>query len=222
MARAAFLLICILSLSGCGAMALTVVGANVATLVHADKTIPDIVLSEQRGQNCSLLHASRDQPYCQSAPPDPTEVLAELANNRYCYRTLGRIDCYDRPDFLASGLTRVNFANGFLPASRTPGTLAQRPGDGHPMAGIPARAAPATMPETTAMSPKVSNPAVKDGSKDTPSQMEKMGGEQAFPPKDAAAMAPPTATPASVETGRTGTPVAQIPPLAAIPGQGTY
>ena len=140
MARAAFLIACLLGLSGCGFMAATFVGANVVTVIHADKTIPDMVLSARRGKNCSLLHASRNQPYCQSAPPDPTEVLAALADNRYCYRTLGRIDCYNRPDFLASGLTRVNFATGCLPANREPAPLAQRQAKGVPMAGIPAPA----------------------------------------------------------------------------------
>ena len=68
MARAAFLLISLLALSGCGALAITFVGANMATVIHADKTIPDMVLSARSGKNCSLLHASRNEPYCQSAP----------------------------------------------------------------------------------------------------------------------------------------------------------
>jgi hypothetical protein len=205
MARAAFLLISLLALSGCGALAITFVGANMATVIHADKTIPDMVLSEQSGKNCSLLHASRNEPYCQSAPPDPTEALAVLANNRYCYRTLGRIDCYNRPDFLASGQTRVNFANGFLPAGREPAPMAQRRAKGVPMAGIPApaEAIPAA-PAAAAMS-----------AKEAPAPL-------AAPAQAAKAATANVPVQKRIDPRLTGTPVAQVPPPAALPGQGTY
>ncbi len=195
MARAALLLACLLGLSGCAAVAGTIVGANVATVIHADKTIPDIVLSEQRGENCSLLHAARNEPYCQPAPPDPAETLAALANNRYCYRTLGSIDCYDRPDFMASGQTRVNFAAGFLPASRDPA----------PLAGIPAQAA---KDETNSV-------PIASGALTPPAKAARTKGESAAGDTHAAA-------PAKTDPRLTGTPLAQVPPLVTLPGQGTY
>lgn len=199
MSRTALLLACLLGLPGCTAVAGIFVGANVATLIHADKTIPDIVLSEQRGTNCSLLHAARNEPYCQAAPPDPVETLAALANNRYCYRTLGRIDCYDRPDFMASGQTRVNFATGFLPAGR----------DTAPLAGI---AAPAAKDETksAAIASSALPPPAKAAMAEPEAEAEGAAGDTA------------TTAPAKIDPRLTGTPLAQVPPLLTLPGQGTY
>ncbi len=203
MARTAFLLICLIGLAGCEAMAVTFVGANMATLMHADKTIPDIVLSRQHGKNCSLLHAERNQPYCQSEPPDPRESLAALAATRYCYRTLGGIDCYERPDFLASGHSRVHYAAGFLPAQAQPAPVALRHGVGSAMAGIPASAEPVAAPRSA--NPPMSS-AVKSAA---PEGAAATGG----PATGAArAKAPTPAIP----------PTAEVPPLAALPGQGTY
>ncbi len=243
MARAAFLLACLIGLSGCEVMAVSFVGANMATLIHTDKTIPDIALSSQRGKDCSLLHASRNEPYCQSAPPDPTDTLAELADNRYCYRTLGRIDCYDRPDFLASGHTRVNFATGYLPSNREPASMAQRQAKGVPMAGIPAPAEPPLLaspaPTPAASSGKASGPAVKSSRKSMPAAKDtkkapaalaapiskkKKAGKATPPHKDAAV---PTkvslaATAVPDDPRIPGIPLAQVPPLVTLPGQGTY
>ena len=219
MARTAFLLACFLSLSGCGTAVLTFVGTNMATVVHAENTIPDIILSSRSGKNCSLLHASRNEPYCQSAPPDPTKVLAELASNRYCYRTLGRIDCYTRPDFLASGYTRVNFATGYLPDIRTPAPKELRSGKHVSMAGLPGPAeAIAAPPAAASAAPPAAvtqgtmgpNPAVKAVAEDVPGQ------------RDAAPRAPSAVPPDLMDPGLTGTPVAQVPPLGALPSEGTY
>ena len=116
MTRTALLLACLAGLSGCAEMGLVFVGANMATIIHADKTIPDFAISAQKKQNCSLLHAAKNEPYCQPLPEDPRRALADLAATRYCYRTLGTITCYDRPDYMASAETRVRFDNGFLPA----------------------------------------------------------------------------------------------------------
>ncbi len=229
MARAAFLLACLLGLQGCGFAALTFAGANVATVIHADKTIPDMALSAQREENCSLLHASRNEAYCQPAPPEPEEALAALANKRYCYRTLGRIDCYNRPDFLASGHTRVNFTTGFLPAGEASALTTQRQTKGVPMAGIPAPAEAAA--ESQAASPP-SPPATKNAPKRPPGGKNAKGAPAALSPpalaaKTADEAAPPqkgtpVTSPALAGPGITGTPVAQVPPLDTLPGQGTY
>lgn len=186
MTRAALLLACMCLLSGCDGLAIAFVGANMATVIHADKTIPDIALSSQRQKNCSLLHAARNEPYCQDPPPDQTEVLAELAGNRYCYRTLGGIDCYERPDFLASGLTQVDFTAGYLARPDASMPMAKKKAPLPVMAEVPAPAA-----EPTAGT----EPAVSD-------------------PKEA--MAAPT------RPERVPPALAQVPPLAVEPGQGTY
>ena len=244
MARAAFLLACLIGLSGCEVMAISFVGPNMATLIHADKTVPDIALSKKWDKNCSLLHTSRNEPYCQSAPPNPTDTLAELADNRYCYRTLGRIDCYDRPDFLASGHTRINFATGYLPPDREPASMAQRQAKGLPMAGIPAPAEP--IAEPMAASPALAStpaptsatapsPAVKEGQKSMPAgkdakktpadlttpRPKKMAADEPMPAHKDKAMSL-AAAPVPNNPKIPGIPVAQVPPLAALPGQGTY
>jgi len=120
MTRTALLLGCLLGLSGCAASAVFV-GANMATLMHGKKTIPDFAVSAQKKQNCSLLHASRNEPYCQPTPADTSrQALAVMAESRYCYRTLGGVSCYDRPDYVASSQTRVDFAAGYVPEPQGP------------------------------------------------------------------------------------------------------
>ena len=113
MTRTALLLACLVGLSGCAEAGLVFVTANMATVIHADKTIPDFALSGQTKQNCSLLHAAEGEPYCQPPPQDARQALADLAAIRYCYRTLGDIICYDRPDYMASAETRLRFDTGF-------------------------------------------------------------------------------------------------------------
>lgn len=117
MTRIAFLLACLVALSACelgGAF----VAANVVSIVHTDKTLVDHALSRSKEQDCSLLHAADNEPYCQPAEPvGPREEVAAMAFTHYCYRTLGGVSCYDRPDYAASGQTRVDFAYGISPAT---------------------------------------------------------------------------------------------------------
>jgi len=49
-----------------------------------------------------------------------------LSASLYCYRTLGGISCYDRPDYMASQ-TRLNYAHGYLPSAAPRGTIADAP-----------------------------------------------------------------------------------------------
>ncbi len=219
MARGVFLLACLIGLSGCEVVALTA-GANLVTLMHADKTIPDIVLSNQRGKNCSLLHAERNEPYCKDTPPEPREVLADLAANRYCYRTLGAIDCYERPDFLASGHTRIEFANGYLPVRDAPAAVALRQGGGLPMAGIPAPSGPPSGPTASPSDPKAASTATS-----TTPTITAPGTDQTAaltPPAPAAAKPGPSLAAAPPAVSLTGAPSVKVPPLASLPGQGNY
>ncbi len=203
MTRAALLLACMCLLSGCEGLVVAFVGANMATVIHADKTIPDIALSNQRQKNCSLLHAARNEPYCQDPPPDQTEILADLAANRYCYRTLGGIDCYERPDFLASGLTQVDFTAGYLARPDGSAPMAKKKAPPPAMAEVPPPAAElAASAEPAAPEPKEAMAA-------------------STPPPAPMALAPdeaPTAKPPHPDRAA----LAQVPPLVAEPGQGTY
>lgn len=209
MTRAAILMACLFALSGCGGMMLTFAGANLVSVIHSDKTLPDFAISGETGKNCTLLHAARNEPYCQSPLPDQTEVLADLAANRYCYRTLGGIDCYDRPDYVASGLTRIEFAAGYLdqPGGRAPNVAKD----------VPAPMAQAD-PPTPAPNPAPAKPPVKVLAK--------------APPRARAAAPPPvpspSATPGVPTPDRVSATLAQVPPRAKVPplglepGQGTY
>ena len=166
MARTVFLVLSLFGLAACDPFTGTLVAANMATLMHGDKTIPDYVFSSHTRQNCSLLHASRNEEYCQDDPPSDTEALAALNANRYCYRTLGGIDCYDRPDFLAGGQTRVNFAaGGYLPDRNNPVPLELRDTNGLAMSGIPAPVAeiPGARPAQPVMAKAPVDPAKKPG-----------------------------------------------------------
>ncbi|MFQ5775816.1 MAG: hypothetical protein ACE5GS_14940 [Kiloniellaceae bacterium] len=135
MTRSALLLTGLLALSGCGSAGLAFGGANLATLIGGDKTIPDYAVSRVAKQDCSLLHAARNEPYCQGPSRDPRAELAALSATMYCYRTLGGVTCYDRPDYAASSQTRVNFAYGLAPRLAAP--PAAGPADAPPVAALP-------------------------------------------------------------------------------------
>lgn len=64
---------------------------NSATVVGTDKTIADHVISLASGKNCSTVRLERGLEYCleDEAVPKP---------DVYCYRELGGVTCYDKPD----------------------------------------------------------------------------------------------------------------------------
>ena len=222
MTRTAFLLASLLGLSACDPVTMFA-GANMATVVHSGKTIPDFILSSQSKKNCSIVHASRNEEYCQDHPPSQKEALAALADTRYCYRTLGGIDCYDRPDFLASGLTRVEFtAGGYLPEGSEPAPLALRDPPGLAMGGIPAPAGPLE-PEPVA-APDQPQPQAQ-----TESESGAKPGATGTPPASLIRSAPAGGTSlAQVPQAQvrpvqvSPAPRTAVPPLAPLPGQGTY
>jgi hypothetical protein len=93
----------LLSLSGCsglGASADTAVmgGGTVAplmaldgaTVIMTDKTISDHLISIASGKNCSTVRTELGMHYCEEDEPKGEAAV-------YCYRTLGSISCFDRP-----------------------------------------------------------------------------------------------------------------------------
>ncbi len=64
---------------------------NAAFLVNTDKTMEDHVISATSGKNCSSVRAGTGRSYCEEDELNPSPSV-------YCYRTLGSITCYDRPD----------------------------------------------------------------------------------------------------------------------------
>ena len=90
MHRLAISLIATLFLTACG-LAPQFAGADGAAIIASDKTIIDHVVSFTTGKNCSTLRSSQDLTYCEEDQIDPQPVL-------YCYRDLGKVSCYSRPE----------------------------------------------------------------------------------------------------------------------------
>ncbi|MEX0758745.1 MAG: hypothetical protein WD100_04110 [Tistlia sp.] len=82
-------------LAGCGPESLITTGLGIASLKTTRKTLPDHAIGLVTDQDCSTLRAQRGDAYCLT----PEEMEARIpAQPEFCYRTIGGIDCYDRPD----------------------------------------------------------------------------------------------------------------------------
>jgi hypothetical protein len=83
-------------LSGCGLYSAApgavapLAAAEGLTVIGTDKTIGDHIVSYQRGKNCSTIRVQTGRTYCEE---DERVGLEEI----YCYRTLGQINCYQKP-----------------------------------------------------------------------------------------------------------------------------
>jgi hypothetical protein len=128
MTRLPLLLVALLGLAGCDpATTATIAGASLVSLIYTDKTLSDHAASQAFDENCSVLHTVDRKPYCQEIPAeDQGQGMASLSASLYCYRTLGGVSCYDRPDYMASQ-TRLNYAHGYLPPTAPGGTILEAP-----------------------------------------------------------------------------------------------
>lgn len=129
MTRAAVLVASLLVLAGCGGTGVVLAGASLATLIHTDKMPVDHLAGYVTEKDCSVLHTVEKEPYCQETGPDGHARLAAMSARLYCYRTLGGVSCYDRPDYSASSQTRLDYA--YRPDARPP------PPDQSPLAALP-------------------------------------------------------------------------------------
>lgn len=64
---------------------------DVLTVVGTDKSIIDHAVSYSSGKDCSYVYVEKGNHYCKE---DEVQVKPQV----YCYRTLGRATCYERPD----------------------------------------------------------------------------------------------------------------------------
>ena len=87
MIRAALLLAVALPLAACDSLFMVEGGTAVVT----GKRLSDQAISLASGKNCSVNRISQGLTYC-------VEDEAVPAQNLYCYRTLGEVSCYNRPD----------------------------------------------------------------------------------------------------------------------------
>jgi len=82
--------------AGCGEL-IAIEGASV---MISDKTVEDHIISYTSGKNCSTIREQRGLTYCEEDQPNHTA-------NVHCYRTLGNVTCYDRPDPYPGGAQKV-------------------------------------------------------------------------------------------------------------------
>lgn len=95
MKRLSCLLVLLGLLTGCGPETLVSTGLGVASLKTTRKTLPDHAIGLVTNQDCSSLRAARGDAYCLT----DAEMQARIpAQPEFCYRTIGGIACYDRPD----------------------------------------------------------------------------------------------------------------------------
>ena len=59
--------------------------------VGTGKTVSDHLISFASGMNCSTIRSNTGRTYCEEDEPNPTSKV-------WCYRTIGKVVCYDRPD----------------------------------------------------------------------------------------------------------------------------
>ena len=72
-----------------------------ATVIGTKKTISDHVVSLASGKDCSIIRKDRGLTYCVEDEP-------VITPNIYCYKTLARVTCYDRPDPHHGGYQKVD------------------------------------------------------------------------------------------------------------------
>ncbi|MCG8511833.1 MAG: hypothetical protein MI741_21670 [Rhodospirillales bacterium] len=80
----------VLVMSGCTFLPEATV-ANTATVIGSDKTFADHVISLASGKNCSTVRVERGLEYCEEDEVIPKPDV-------YCYRELGGVTCYEKPD----------------------------------------------------------------------------------------------------------------------------
>ena len=105
----------LLGLNACGGeVGLAMMGASLATLIHTDKTVVDHAVGYSTDRDCSVLYLARDEDYCKPLEPIEPSQVAYMSAALYCYRTLGGVSCYDRPDYTASSQTRIVFGDTLI------------------------------------------------------------------------------------------------------------
>ena len=105
----------LLGLSACGGdVGLAMLAASTATFIHTDKTVMDHAVGLSTDRDCSVLYLARDQDYCKPQVPIEPGQVAYMSQALYCYRTLGGVSCYDRPDYTASSQTRIVFGDTLI------------------------------------------------------------------------------------------------------------
>lgn len=85
--------------------------AEFATTAATGKPLSDHVFSAVSGKNCSTIRKNTGQNYCaeDDIPPPP---------NLYCYRTIGNVTCYEKPDPHKGRYSKVGENSTSLPVEK--------------------------------------------------------------------------------------------------------
>ena len=79
------------------------------------RSLPDMLVSAARGQDCSIVRLEQGKSYCRPADPPP-------APQPFCTRSLAVVDCWSNPQALTG--PRIPVADG--PSALTPTQEAYR------------------------------------------------------------------------------------------------
>lgn len=88
--RMAFLIAGLVLLAGCSVVPPVAI-IDGATVVGSQKTLGDHFISYVSGKNCSTVRRNLGRTYCEEDEPNPVPRV-------FCYPTIGKITCYDKPD----------------------------------------------------------------------------------------------------------------------------
>jgi hypothetical protein len=88
--RLAILIAGLMLLAGCAVFPPAAI-VNGASLVGSEKTVGDHIMSYVSGKDCSTVRSNLGRTYCVEDEPNPIPRV-------FCYPTIGKVTCYDRPD----------------------------------------------------------------------------------------------------------------------------
>lgn len=123
-------IVCCIALAGCGdwvresstVKAVTppgtgvgLIGLELFSVINTQKTVVDHMLGFMTNKDCSTLRAQDGGEYCK----DVVRLLPRETRTVYCYRSLGGVNCFDRP-LVEVRDTAVGNGNERTPASITP------------------------------------------------------------------------------------------------------
>ena len=86
----------------------TLGGAEAISIMGTDKTVVDHIVSIGSGKDCSTIRREQGRTYC-------VEDEVQINQNIHCYKSIGSVTCYDRPDPYNMGHARVDRNDHNLP-----------------------------------------------------------------------------------------------------------
>ena len=100
---------CLLGLTACEPSTQVMLsGASLVSLAHTDKTLGDHFNTWAFDKDCSILQFSNGEDYCQEYEDEAAKAAEAAAQPvLHCYRTIGGVSCYEKPDRSASAQTKV-------------------------------------------------------------------------------------------------------------------